>query len=162
MTQTRLPEHRPEMLGSPFEIILVDSVMENDERTVTIPDMRGMMAGVGMARLWRDDRLSGRDLVFLRKSVGFTNEALASAIGVTSADMQGYEGGPRPMTLGAEKLVRMHLFNALRRLDGPRIDQMINYLEWVLDEWVPTFSQVHDPITIRMRHHPTGWGEVRG
>lgn len=163
MPDTIISRHSPSQLGAPFSVILADSVRLSDEGTETIPDFVGMVQGSGMARLWRDQRLTGPELHYLRKSAQITREALGAAIGGTAQDIEGYETGPRPMTIAVEKYIRLHIFNALRRLDPsvPRVDEMINYLEWTFEEWRPSFHDVGDPLEIVMSHHPTGWHEHR-
>lgn len=162
MTDAIIPEHRPAALGAPFEVVLLSSVRKDGD-SMLIPDMGGMITGVGMARLWRDQRLGGTELHYLRKSAGITKDKLGEAMGGSANDIESYETGPRPMTVGIEKYIRLHLFNALRRMDptSPRVDQMINYLEWVLEEWKPAFRDAATPIEIALRHTPTGWQELR-
>jgi hypothetical protein len=156
-----LPEHRPDEIGAPFDVVLAWSATRDAEGATTIPDMKGLIAAVVMMRLWRDERLTGTELTFLRKSVGIGRDALGRAIGAGEEEIEGYEAGPRPMTIALEKYIRLHLFNAARRMDGPRVDEMINYLDWTLDEWRPTFAQVGEPIEIRLSHFPTGWQQVK-
>jgi hypothetical protein len=156
-----LATHTPDMLGAPFAVSLVASVRRDVNDAITIPALTGMIAGVAMARLWRDERLSGDELRFLRKTAGLTRGELGEGFGGDADDVGAYEKGPRPMTIGLEKYIRMHLFNAVRRMDGPRVDDMINYMEWTFDAWRPTFGDTSRPMSIRLRHFPTGWQELK-
>lgn len=156
-----LVEHRADDLGAPFDVVLVSSIRRNADGVVTIPDMKGLVAAVAMMRLWRDERLTGSELAFLRKAAGIKRIDLGRAIGSGEEEIEAYETGPRPMTIGIEKYIRLHLFNAARRIDGPRVDDMINFLDWTFDEWRPTFTEVGSPIEIRLGHFPTGWQEIK-
>ena len=156
-----LASYDAEQLGAPFKVVLISSVRRDSTGATTIPDMGGLIAAVAMMRLWRDERLTGTELSFIRKAVGIRREDLGRSIGGGEDEIEAYETGPRPMTIALEKYIRMHMFNAARRMDGPRIDDMINYLDWTLDDWRPTFAQVGAPIEIRLGHFPTGWQEVK-
>ena len=152
--------HRDDALGAPFDVVLIDSV-RRDGDSFTMPDFEGLVASLVMARLWKDERLTGAELAYLRKAAGIDRSTLGAAIGGSQDDISAYETGPRPMTLALEKYIRLHIFNAARRMGGgPRVDEMINYLEWTFDEWRPTFGQVGSPIEIRLRHTATGWREA--
>lgn len=160
MRQETVAIHRAEDLGAPYDVVLVASVLTDGE-SYTIPHLEGLIGAVVMGRLWRDERLTGKELSYLRRSVGIDREVLGAAMGGTHADIEAYEEGPRPMTLATEKYIRLHLFNAARRMDGPRVDEMMNYLDWTFDEWKPTYAEVGRPIEVRLRHFPTGWQEIR-
>jgi len=156
-----LAVHTPDILGAPFGVRLIGSVRRDVNDGITIPDMPGLMAGMTMARLWRDERLSGDELRFVRKSAGVTRKQLEISFGGSDGDVEAYEKGPRPMTIGLEKYIRLHLFDAARRIDGPRVEEMIKYMEWMFETWKPTFGDTSRPLTISLRHSPGGWQDLK-
>ena len=156
-----LAVHTPDVLGAPFGVRLIGSVRRDVNDGITIPDLPGLVACLTMARLQRDERLSGADLRFVRKSAGVTRTRLEDSFGGGDGDVEAYEKGPRPMTIGLEKYIRLHLFDAARRVGGPRVTEMMEYMDWIFESWKPTFGDTSRPLTIRMRHMQEGWLELK-
>jgi transcriptional regulator with XRE-family HTH domain len=154
-------EYDAGILGAPFGVLLVESVrIDGDD--VTFPDAADLVAAASMARLRRDERLTGAELRYLRRSAGLPREDLGRAFGGSESDVEAYERGPRAMTLGLEKYVRLHIHHALSRMEGvsPARRDMSAYMDWVFEEWRPTFATAGNAITIRLRHDADGWRET--
>ncbi len=161
MTGCVVGEYAADILGAPFGILLVESVrMDGDD--VTIPDPADLVAAACIARLTRNERLTGAELRYLRRSAGLPREDLGRGFGGSEHDVDAYESGPKAMTLGLEKYVRLHIHHALSRMEGvsPGRHDIGAYMDWIFDEWRPTFTTAGNAIGIRLRHDADGWRET--
>lgn len=154
-------EYDAAILGAPFGVVLVESArMDGDD--VMIPDPVDLVAAVCIARLRRDERLTGTELRYLRRSAGLPREDLGRGFGGSEKDVDAYENGPRAMTLGIEKYVRLHIHHAISRMEGVSTARrdMSAYMDWIFEGWRPTFATAGNAVGIRLRHDADGWRET--
>lgn len=150
------PTYHCDTLGAPFRVELVNSVIIGQE-SVTIPNFGELIATVGIERLRDVRRISGKDLVFLRKCAQIDSAILVSAIGVTADELHEYETDARPMNATIEKLVRIYLHDRIRKMaDIVETEDALNYVEWVMD-WRPVPMSVDENV-MRLAHQAArGW-----
>lgn len=117
-----LPEYIPDNLGTPFKVILRNSVRQivdeetgEVERTI-IPNPRGLLQSVAITRLIWPRKLGGADIKFIRKSLKIKASDLASMIEVSPEHLSRCEAGERVLSPGVEKCLRIAVLLDLLKL----------------------------------------------
>ena len=83
-----IPEYEASELGVPFKVILLNSVKQLvDENSgqvsqVIIPNLRGLIKCVAIARILNPRKLSGGEIRFVRKAFKLPSKNVAEMIGV--------------------------------------------------------------------------------
>jgi transcriptional regulator with XRE-family HTH domain len=117
-----LPEYIPENLGTPFKVILRDSVRQIvDEETgevqkTVIPNPRGLLQSIAVTRLIWPRKLAGADIKFIRKSLKLRATDLAGMIEVSPEHLSRCEAGERVLSPGVEKCLRIAILLDLLKL----------------------------------------------
>jgi DNA-binding transcriptional regulator YiaG len=112
-SQIVLSEYLAENLGAPFKVILVDSVRQivnKKTREVTqtiIPNQRGLLQQIALARICIPRKLSGQEIKFIRKAILIRATVLADQIGVSPEHLSRCEAGERVLSVGTEKCLRI-------------------------------------------------------
>jgi DNA-binding transcriptional regulator YiaG len=156
MTAEVLEEYPFEESGAPFEIYLLESVIKKEDG-ITIPAVRELITIISLGRLWKNERLSNKEVVFLRKSAGLKIKNVAKSMGLKEEEVLDYENGAKTMPLLAEKYLRILFFDHIRRNIQNMEDYTLNYFEWLFREWKPTFFDANDPFVFKLRYHKSGW-----
>jgi transcriptional regulator with XRE-family HTH domain len=125
VSEVILPEYIPDNLGTPFKVILRDSVrqiVDEDtgkvEKTV-IPNPRGLLQTIAITRLVWPRKLSGADIKFVRKALKIRANELAGMIEVSPEHLSRCEAGERVLSPGIEKCLRIAILLDLLRLPEP-------------------------------------------
>ena len=116
-----LLEYEAENLGTPFKVILKNSVRQklNDkgevEKTI-IPNPKGLLHQIAITRLIHSRKLSGADIKFIRKSLRIKAKELAEMISVTPEHLSRCESNDRVLSPGLEKCMRLSIIIDTLRL----------------------------------------------
>lgn len=109
-------------LGAPFKVILDNSVKATIDHSTgeivnyKIPDLPGLLRVVVMTRLLHPRKLSGPDLKFVRKAIGFKQKELAAKIELSVEHLSRCETDVFPMSPASEKLFRIFAFKSALKL----------------------------------------------
>jgi DNA-binding transcriptional regulator YiaG len=107
-----LKEYRPD-IGAPFEVILHNAVKQKidtktgDVLATKIPNLRGLLKEVAVARSLCSRKFSAEEIKFLRKAVGLKGTELSKLIGIGPEHLSRCENRERALSVSAEKLFRM-------------------------------------------------------
>lgn len=106
-------EYEADLLGAPFSVILDNSVQEEfcascgaKLRTV-IPDVEGLLHAVAMLRAIEPRKLSGADIRFIRKAMGWKSKDVARHLELRHEHLSRCEHGSRVLSPMAEKWLRL-------------------------------------------------------
>lgn len=119
-----LERYEEDLLGIPVVLrnaVIRETDAETGETTYTIPDMRGLVAAVAMARCLLPVKLSGRDIKFLRKALEMTQREFAEMMEVQPETVSRWESNGQTMAGYSEKLLRHHIC-AMLHDQAPAID----------------------------------------
>lgn len=116
-----VPEFVDDLMGAPFQVVLENSVLE--ERCekcgkvlgVTIPDLDGLMAAIAMARALDPQKLSGEEIRFLRKAIGWKAKELAEFLEISPDHLSRCETGTHPLSNGLEKYLRHYACEKIKK-----------------------------------------------
>jgi len=102
-----------DLLGAPFSVTLENSVREEfcascgtKLRTV-IPDVDGLLHAVAMARAIEPRKLSGAEIKFTRKAMGWKSKDVAKHLELCQEHLSRCEHGSRTLSPMAEKWFRL-------------------------------------------------------
>jgi hypothetical protein len=109
--------YQVDTIGAPFRVTLKDSVeFRKDPVTgkdlVHIPDLVGMVQTVARLRAMHPRKLSGLDIVFLRKALGLKAKSLASYLDVSAEHFSRCEAGTKVFSSATERVLRLFVFVA--------------------------------------------------
>ena len=114
VTTKVLPAYKAVGLGAPFEVILegavkVDTCVACGATLGTyIPDMEGLFHAVVFSRALEPRKLTGAELRFMRKAMGWKAKDLAKHLGVTAEHLSRCENSSKVMAPATEKLFRLY------------------------------------------------------
>lgn len=107
---TRLETHnyalgglRVELISSAFELVCADC----GESAILIPNLSGLTAAVAIARVQEAVKLNGREIRFLRKSLGMTARVLGDKIGIAPETVSRWEADKLVVSPQNEMLLRL-------------------------------------------------------
>jgi putative transcriptional regulator len=103
-----------------------------DEEDVVIPAIESLHKTIANALIRKPHRLTGPEVRFLRKSLGWSGEMFAKRMGVTSSQVSRWENEREPIGSVADRLLRM-----LVVIGGPVADYSSELLETVDSEVSP-------------------------
>jgi DNA-binding transcriptional regulator YiaG len=105
-------QFRPD-IGAPFEVILCDAVKQKicketgEVLAIKIPNLRGLLKEVAVARSTHPRKFSAEEIKFVRKAVGLKALELSKLLGVGPEHLSRCENRERVLSVSAEKLFRM-------------------------------------------------------
>lgn len=132
-----VPSYEAAGLGAPFKVVLehavkVDACTKCGATLGTyIPDMEGLFHAVVFSRALEPRKLTGVEMRFMRKAMGWKAKELAKHLGVTAEHLSRCEGGTKVMAPATEKLFRLYALlqtpdkEALNELDLSEVFNMI-------------------------------------
>lgn len=117
-----IPEHRPERLGLDG-VVLVRTARRMKCKNcgefsgpTTVPNVGGLMAAVAITRVKSPEKLTGKDIVFLRKILGLTGKALAEdVLQVVPETLSRWENNERCISAAHERTLRIEVGTRLRQ-----------------------------------------------
>jgi len=130
-----LAEYRDDkLLGLPG--ITVEDGVEEERCTrcrkkgTTFPNLAGLLAASGLARVLIPLKLNGTEIRFLRKQLGWTHPVMAERLGVREETVSRWENDREVMNVPAEKLFRLCIGRRLKKrarlipFDSESIEEM--------------------------------------
>ncbi len=125
-----LEEYEPD-IGSPFRVVLVHSVKQSISSSgeiidTCIPNMKGLLREVALARSLHNRKFSPEDIKFVRKAIGLRANELSDLLGVSAEHLSRCENGDRSLSLAAEKLFRVIVLK--RRYNYPALREKLTTL----------------------------------
>jgi DNA-binding transcriptional regulator YiaG len=108
-----LPEYRNDALMGLPGVVILNAVEEIRCRkcghvaATGFSNLEGLLAAVAVARVTAPQKLSGRDVRFLRKALGWLSRELASKLEVRDETVSRWENGKEPVGPTSEKLLRL-------------------------------------------------------
>lgn len=122
------PAYEASGLGAPFKVVLEHAV-KLDVCTkcgatlgTYIPDMEGLFHAVVFSRALDPRKLTGAEMRFMRKAMGWKAKELAKHLGVSAEHLSRCEGGTKIMAPATEKLFR--LYAVLRTPDKAALNEL--------------------------------------
>jgi transcriptional regulator with XRE-family HTH domain len=123
-------------LGAPFKVFLDAVKIEKcancgEVQGTYIPDMEGLFHAVVFARALEPRKLTGPEVRFVRKAMGWQSKDLAKHLGITPEYMSRCESGTKVMAPTTEKLFRIYALlktpdqSALSELDLSNLFDLI-------------------------------------
>jgi len=123
-------------MGAPFEVVIERAVTKTQcalcgcELGTTIPDMKGLLAAVAMTRALDPFRLSGDEIRFLRKAVGWKGKDLAKILEISPEHLSRCEKGARDfLSAGLEKYLRHFACEKIKESYAPAISFDLTHFE---------------------------------
>ena len=152
VTRNTLHEYRGDLLGAPFNVVVQDAVVEErcagcgTKKGIMIPNLQGLVAAVAMTRALEPTHLTGGEIRFLRKSVGWKAKDLAKQLNVSPSHISRCETGKEPLGAIREKYLRLYACVKLAK-SAPRIDFSPDDFENMEICWVRDMAS---SLTVRM------------
>lgn len=106
-----------------------------------IPDLDGLMDCLIMAVIFKPFRLSGREVRFLRKYLGKSQEAFAALIPVDATTLSKWENEQQEVGAKSDRLLRLLTLNVSERLKESK-EKIMELLSTTQDEQ-KTKQQLH-------------------
>lgn len=111
-----------ELIGAPFKVKLADSFRKSfdlvsKKEMIEIDDLAGLFAALVRARVTHIRKLSGDDLKFIRKVMGFLSQDFAEKLDVTAEHYSRCENGARSLSQTQEKQYRMMAYLEVSKND---------------------------------------------
>jgi DNA-binding transcriptional regulator YiaG len=161
-----LPEFTMDHLGTSFEVVLVHSVWKEAE-DIIIPEEFGLYKVIARYRVLDSRKLTGGDIKYLRKSLGFKAKDLASALDISPEYLSRCEGDEKIMSSQMEKLLRLVVLTELeqagstsaksaRRVLRPAlIAKWAEDVRHVMKMKIQPVALAGETMTYRLQHNPT-------
>jgi transcriptional regulator with XRE-family HTH domain len=160
-----IDEYRIDDLGAPFSVVLersVGIVRGEHGPAPVIPDVAGLIYETVAARARHPRRLSGQDLLFMRRAASMTREEFGRSMGCDGNAVAIYEEGGRPVPAALDGLARIHAYHRIRRHVSDGVDRMVDFLDWIFGEY--RYSPLHpagEEMSFTLRYaDPGGWTQV--
>jgi DNA-binding transcriptional regulator YiaG len=108
-------EYNMDTLGAPFRVNVIDAVSisidpSTGEEEVSVPDVIGLINAVVRSRVEHARKLNGREISFVRKSLGVRAKLLAGFLGMSPEHFSRCEVGSKVMSGASEKLFRLFAY----------------------------------------------------
>jgi DNA-binding transcriptional regulator YiaG len=110
-----LPQFLDKLMG--VRALLINSAFETTQDgdvAPIVPDIQGLEAAIAVARVTVPDKLSNKEIRFLRKALGLRATALASFLDVTPETFSRWENGKDVISTNAERILRLRVLHGLR------------------------------------------------
>jgi putative zinc finger/helix-turn-helix YgiT family protein len=109
MERSLKPEHTEDLGGLVVKVlnaVVVQRCSGCGEEMIGIPDMQGLARAAAMARAQSPERLSGKEVRFVRRALDMTQKAFADAMELSAEHVSRWENDHRGIGAASEKLVR--------------------------------------------------------
>lgn len=128
ISQSVVPAYEADGLGAPFRVVLEHAVKVGTCRKcgnvagTYIPDMKGLLHAVVFSRALEPRKLTGPEIKFMRKAMGWKAKDLAKELGISAEYLSRCENSQKLMSLTTEKLFR--LYSILRTPDRTALQEL--------------------------------------
>lgn len=109
MERTVKPEHTEDLGGLVVKVlnaVVVQRCSACGEEATGIPDMQGLARAAAMARAQSPERLTGKEVRFIRRALDMTQKDFAEAMDLSAEHVSRWENDHRGTGGAGEKLVR--------------------------------------------------------
>jgi putative zinc finger/helix-turn-helix YgiT family protein len=109
MERSVKPEHIEDLGGlvvKVFNAVVVQRCSDCGEEMIGIPDMQGLARAAAMARAQSPERLSGKEVRFIRRALDMTQKEFADAMELSAEHISRWENDHKGIGAASEKLVR--------------------------------------------------------
>jgi len=165
--ETRLiPDYRADLLGAPFEVILIEAVMEDycsecgASMKTTIPDLEGLLHTVAATRSAISRKLSGAEIKFLRHAMGWKAKDVAEKLDMTPENFSRVENNTKLLGPQSEKLFR--IFVMAKSVEKGELEtDVVKAVAKLVELKIETFWNPDEKLAmrfVRVRKQPTGCG----
>jgi transcriptional regulator with XRE-family HTH domain len=116
----RQAKYCPERFGLDAKVIVLDGAHELTCRRcgtvaeTVVSNFQGLVVAVAVTRCKLERKLSGKDVAFLRKAMGWSAQDLADRLEVTTTTVSNWETQKNPIRPADEKLLRIWVGLRLR------------------------------------------------
>jgi len=148
-----LPEYRNDVLMGLPGVVILNAVEEvrcqkcGHVAATGFSNLEGLLAAVAVARVTAPQKLSGRDVRFLRKALGWLSRELASKLEVRDETVSRWENGKEPVGPTSEKLLRLIVAQFLgEKAPAMEIDE-----KHIVSMRIRTVRPVARPVEMRFR-----------
>ena len=116
------PVYETEMFGVTVSLInAVTVTFCGCDEEITIPNQRGLIAAMALVRAGMPQKLSGKEIKFLRKVMDKPANEMAVFLDVDPATLSRWENDKVPISIIAEKFMRMTAVSLLEK-DAPIVE----------------------------------------
>lgn len=129
--------------------VLVARCTRCGEYEVVIPNIEGLHRALALAIAGKEPRLSAEEIRFLRKYIGLSSGDFAQHIGVAPETVSRWENGKSPMSLTADRLLRMLVLTR----------QPVSH--YPLEMFRDVATEDPRPFKVGMKVDQTGWHPTR-
>lgn len=117
-SHTIIDQYEAYELGAPFKIVLHNAVVsKKNTRTnrvkYQIPDLEGLLWATALARILHPQKLSGRELKYLRKVSRLKQKALAQKVRISAEHLSRCESEQMVLSPPCESLARVQILKTL-------------------------------------------------
>jgi len=110
-----IERHEETLMGLP--VVLLNAAIQVEhggEVGVVVPDVAALEPAMALARVTVPTKLSGKEILFLRKALGLKAVDLAKFLDVTPETFSRWENGAVPISTNPERILRLRVMHALR------------------------------------------------
>lgn len=122
---------------------------ECGEREVVIPSIEKLHEAIALALVLKPFRLTGDEVRFMRKALGWSGTDFAKAAGVEKETVSRWERGHVPIGAQADRMLRLMVVTA-KRVEDYSPDSLRN-----IDD-----ERAAEPIGIKLRHRAGTWKDA--
>ena len=141
--------------GLPYPVLLVDVPVREcpacGETAITLPDVEGLHRALCRHIIHASRAMSGREVRFLRKYLGWRAEYLAAVMGVDPKTLSRWENGRQKVGPVAERLLRLLVLQRLEADPNPFVDTVLPTL---------TLAEAATVEPLRLTLARTGWRQA--
>ena len=144
-----LPRFLDTLMG--IRVLLINSAFEAEqdgEKVPVVPDIQGLEAAIAVARVTVPEKLSGKEIRFLRKAICKKASELARFLDVTPETFSRWENDREVMSTNAERVFRLRILNSLRG-SAPGVKAKV---DTVLEMKISPFRATIHPTTLVFEH----------
>jgi len=164
MERSVKPEHTEDLGGIVVKVlnaVVVNRCSSCGEEMIGIPDLQGLARAAALARAQSPERLSGKEVRFIRRALDQTQKDFAEAMDLSAEHVSRWENDHKGIGAASEKLVRHNVCALLS--EGCEYDpKTIANMQFIPypDEGLPPIEMVRVRVPHRQSEDDTMWSEA--
>jgi len=119
------------------------------DHQLVLPRVTDLHRAIAHAVITKRARLSGAEIRYLRKFLGWSGVDFAKHIGAEPSTVSNWETDKDPIGMPSDRLLRLMVVH------GARVD------EYPLDELTKIENERQPPVAVRLSPRANGWAQVR-